>query len=386
MPVSKFYTLFWIIYYPFCLVLYESSQFQYVDELLTMVLFAYLFLGHKIREQSCKQEFYAYLLIITGYLLYSFVISVTTPKGVILDFFQQLRPYIVFYSTWILAPHLSNVQKKIILFVTLTSSLIYFYILYRNTGLVDGEYGMLSVIFLACGIAYCCFAESTPFNKCIALIIILLGLFSGKSKYMGQCVVFIYLMFFLKRKIIFHSIGTYISMLVVVSAVIFFAWDKFNAYYIDGFKADAEEIARPMSYVTGLKILKDYIPFGSGLGSFCTAAAAKEYSPLYYKYELDHIWGLSPDNPMFIADCYYPSLAEFGVVGVILFLIFWKRRLNDIQKIRDIKFYRLALMCVLALAIDSTSNTAYLSGGGMVFFVILAICLNSNRNERHVLG
>ena len=60
-------------------------------------------------------------------------------------------------------------------------------------------------------------------------------------------------------------------------------------------------------------MFKDYIPFGSGLGSFGTAAAAKEYSPLYYKYQLDNVWGLNPENPMFLADAFYPTLAEFGV-------------------------------------------------------------------------
>lgn len=48
----------------------------------------------------------------------------------------------------------------------------------------------------------------------------------------------------------------------------------------------------------------DYVPFGSGLGSFGTAASAKEYSPLYYKYHMDDVWGLTLENPMFLADAF----------------------------------------------------------------------------------
>ena len=123
----------------------------------------------------------------------------------------------------------------------------------------------------------------------------------------------------------------------------------------------------------------DYIPFGSGLGSFGTAAAAKEYSPLYFKYRLNDIWGLDPINPMFLADAFYPTLAEYGIVGLLLFLIFWKRRLWESNKIPDLASYRMALMALLALALESTADSSYLSGKGMGYFMILAVCLNSGK-------
>lgn len=380
MNTGRFYTLFWILYFPVCLVLYSKQEFQYVDELLTIVLFLYaVFVSRRRNAKEYRREISMYIGIMIFYLLYSIAIGVTSIRGVMLDFFQQIRPYIVFYSTIVLIPQLNDKQRKLIIFVTLASSFYYFY----HVDFDKDEDGMLSVIFLICGIAYYYFTRTTAFNRNIAIIIMLLGLLSGKNKYFGQCVVFLYLISFLRHKIKFSSVKTYISLIIMSVIVLFFSWTKFSGYYINGFKSDAEEMARPMSYITGYEILWDYFPFGSGLGSFCTAAAAKEYSPLYYKYDLDHIWGMSPDNTMFIADCYYPGLAEFGIVGVFLFCVFWKRRLIDIQKIRDIKYYRLALMCMLTLAIDSTSNTAYLSGGGMAIFIILAMCINSARTDNN---
>ena len=121
----------------------------------------------------------------------------------------------------------------------------------------------------------------------------------------------------------------------------------------------------------------DYIPFGSGLGSFGTAAAAKEYSPLYFKYGLNNVWGLDPENPMFLADAFYPTLAEYGIVGLLFFLLFWKRRLQEANRIQDIVYYRMALMCILALALESAADSSYLSGKGMGYFMILAVCLNA---------
>ena len=128
-------------------------------------------------------------------------------------------------------------------------------------------------------------------------------------------------------------------------------------------------------------MFQDYIPFGSGLGSFGTAAAAKEYSPLYFKYQLNNIWGLDPSNPMFLADAFYPTLAEFGIVGLFFFLWFWKRRLWECNKIPNIVYYRMALMAILALALESTADSSYLSGKGMGYFMVLALCLNSGRQQ-----
>lgn len=190
---------------------------------------------------------------------------------------------------------------------------------------------------------------------------------------------------FVKSRIKFTSVSTLLKLAALGAVVIFFTWTKFNAYYVEGFQEDAQAMARPATYETGMQIMfHDYVPFGSGLGSFGTAAAAKEYSPLYFKYHLNEIWGLDPTNPMFLADAFYPTLAEFGIVGLFFFLWFWKRRLWEANKIPNLIYYRMALMCILALALESTADSSYLSGKGMGYFMILAFCLNSAGVKRQV--
>ena len=135
-----------------------------------------------------------------------------------------------------------------------------------------------------------------------------------------------------------------------------------------------------MTYKTSLKILRDYFPLGSGMGTFASYGAAEYYSPLYYKYDLDGIWGLTPENPMFLADAFYPTLAQYGIVGVILFGIFWKRRLIAINKISDLKYYKVAMMAFFCLAIEQTADTSFLSGKGMGYCMLIGLCLNANRN------
>lgn len=382
--ISNFYTWFWIIYFPVCIAFTYVVNFDWSDEILTVALLGYAFMKLRflVKDKGRKTEINIYIGLMIFYLAYSFFIKITTPRGILLDFMQQVRPYAVFYLTWMMAPDFSPKQKKRIKWVMLLSFFGYLIAFKFKPSLVtpygSGESAALGQIALCCAMIYYLFSKQTKRNRNIAILIMLLGLISGKSKYFGECVVFIALVIFVKSKINFTSVSTLLKVAALGSVVIFFTWTKFNAYYVEGFQEEAEAMARPATYETGIKIMfKDYIPFGSGLGSFGTAAAAKEYSPLYYKYQLNTIWGLNPENPMFLADAFYPTLAEFGIVGLFFFLWFWKRRLWEANKIHNLIYYRMALMCILALALESTADSSYLSGKGMGYFMILALCLNS---------
>ena len=385
--ISNFYTWFWIIYFPVCIAFTYVVNFDWSDEILTVALLGYAFMKQQflVKDKGRTTEINIYIGLMIFYLVYSLLIQVTTFRGVYLDLLQQLRPYAVFYLTWMMAPDFSPKQKKRIKWVMLFSFFGYLILFKIKPSVVTpyggGESAALGQIALCCAMVYYLFSKQTKRNRNIAILIMLLGLISGKSKYFGECVVFIALVIFVKSKINFTSISTLLKVAALGCVVIFFTWTKFNAYYVEGFQEDAEAMARPATYETGMTIMfRDYIPFGSGLGSFGTAAAAKEYSPLYFKYHMDEIWGLSPENPMFLADAFYPTLAEFGIVGLFFFLWFWKRRLWETKRIKNMVYYRMALMAILALALESTADSSYLSGKGMGYFMILALCLNANRH------
>lgn len=385
--ISQFYTWFWIIYFPVCIAFTYVVDFDWSDEILTVLLLTYA-LGKRrylVKDKQRTTEISIYILLMVFYLAYSLIIQVTTPRGVFLDILQQVRPYAVFYLTWMMAPEFTNKQKRRINLVMLLSFFGYLITFLVKPSLVTPYGGessaQLGQIALCCAMIYYLFSKQTKRNRNIAILIMLLGLISGKSKYFGECVVFIALVVFVKSKINYTSVSTLLKIAALGSVVIFFTWTKFNAYYVEGFQEEAEAKARPATYETGMTIMfRDYIPFGSGLGSFGTAAAAKEYSPLYFKYHMDEIWGLSPENPMFLADAFYPTLAEFGIVGLFFFLWFWKRRLWETKQIKNMVYYRMALMAILALALESTADSSYLSGKGMGYFMILALCLNANRH------
>ena len=386
--IAKFYTWFWVIYFPVCIPFQKVVNYDFSDELLMIVLVFYTFFKSQylVKSRRRLREVATCYALLTFYLLYSFIIDITTPRGIMLDFLQQIRPYSVFYLTWLLAPKFTKFQKKLIIFVMLASFFGYVILFYTANRVVsyfgDGENAVMGQIALCCGMVYYLFSEHTKRNKYIALGIMLLGLLSGKSKYIGECVVFFALVIYIKRRIKFDSPKFILQMSALAVAVLYFTWTKFNIYYVENMQKEDSGYARPETYKVAWRIItQDYIPFGTGYGTFGTIAAAKEYSPLYYKYGLNKIWGLEPENPMFLADAFYPTLAQVGIFGIFFFVIFWKRRIQETNRITDLYSYQMALMAIMALALESTADTSYLSGKGMGYFMILAVCLNSNQRN-----
>lgn len=84
-----------------------------------------------------------------------------------------------------------------------------------------GESAALGQIALCCAMIYYLFSKQTKRNRNIAILIMLLGLVSGKSKYFGECVVFIALVIFVKSKINFASVSTLLKVAALGCVVIF---------------------------------------------------------------------------------------------------------------------------------------------------------------------
>lgn len=242
----------------------------------------------------------------------------------------------------------------------------------ENLGYDRAEFSRNSIV---CALLYYYFSTESRRAVIITLLIMTSGLLSLKSKFFGEYILMVALFLLVKKKVNFKSVKAICIEVILLVVVLFFTWTKFSFYYIEGFKDSSQELARPISYITSLKIFVDYFPFGSGFATFSSNAAGVYYSPLYYKYNIDGVWGLSPDNPAFLADAFYPLLAQFGIVGVLLFCVFWRRRFSQIQNINMLKYYRLAIMASLCLLIESVGDTSYLSSPGIAYFLILALCL-----------
>lgn len=384
--IANFFTLFWCIYFPTCIAYNDLPGFSSIDEAMTGLLIVYTFIKyHNSRRAVNKvpwKEYSVFLAILAFYTVYSLMWGANVSGGVWLDLIQELRPFSIIYCTWILNPRFSKTQKKWMLasmILTLFSWIIYHpeSAMALETG-ITAEFPILGQLAICTGMAWFLFTEPTKQNRWIALFFVMTGLLAPKFKFLGEVVCFIYLIFFLQKKFDFKSYRTVGIMIVLIAAVLFVTWERFDIYYVKGFTGSGR-LARPETYKTAVQILWDYFPLGSGMGSFACNGAWRYYSPLYHQYNLDTVWGLNQGGG-FICDAYYPTLAQFGIVGVILFCIFWKRRLIQFNQIKDIQHYKVAFMAFFCLAIEQTADSSWLSGKGMGYCMLIALCLNANRN------
>lgn len=378
--ISRFFTLYWIIYFPTCIAYNDLPGFSSIDEVMMGILFVYTFLKYSNRSVNRRpwREFMVCLSVIAFYTLYSLMFGVNVAGGVWLDLLQEIRPYSIIFCTWILNPRFTKKQKKWMLGTMVLT--LFSWIAYHPESIesAHAEFPVLGQLAICTGMSWYLFTEDTKRNRYIALALVLTGMFAPKFKFMGELVCFIAFVFFVKKQLNFKSPKTVFFAVVLVVTVLVVTWTRFDAYYVTGL--DNEAMARPMSYKTSLQILWDYFPLGPGMGSFACNGAWKFYSPLYYEYNLTSIWGLSPEGGFFICDAYYPTLAQFGVVGVFFFCWFWKRRLVAFNQIVDMRYYRVAMITFCCLAIEQTADTSWLSGKGMGYCMLIALCLNANRN------
>ena len=377
--ISRFFTLYWIIYFPTCIAYNDLPGFSSVDEIMMGILFVYTFMKYSNRSINRRpwREFMVCLSVIAFYTLYSLMFGVNVAGGVWLDLLQEIRPYSILFCTWILNPRFTKKQKKWMLGTMVLT--LFSWIVYHPESIesANAEFPVLGQLAICTGMSWYLLTEDTKRNRYIALALVLTGMFAPKFKFMGEVVCFIAFIFFVKKKLNFQSTKTILFACILVIVVLAVTWTRFDAYYVSGLSND--NLARPMTYKTSLVILGDYFPFGPGMGTFACNGAWKYYSPLYYEYNLNQVWGLG-EGGGFICDTYYPTLAQFGIVGVFFFCWFWKRRLVAFNQIVDMRYYRVAMLTFCCLAIEQTADSSWLSGKGMGYCMLIALCLNANRN------
>lgn len=385
--IANFYTWFWILYFPTCIAFNDVGSMKWVDEIMTAILMGYTFLNMNKRGavKEPRKEYRQYLYILVFFVVYGLLFGANVQTAVWRDMVQWIRPFSVIYCTWILNPQFSKKQKNRMLstmILTIVAWLFYHPVAVTGAGV---EFAVLGQLAICTGMTWYLFKDETKKNRYIALLLVFSGLLAPKFKFLGEVVCFIYVIFFLKKRLNFKSAKTIATLTLVMAVVLFVTWSKFDAYYLSGFEEGAERMARPESYrIAFREIIWEYFPFGSGMGSWGCAAAADYYSPLLYKYKMNEVWGCYPQNPMFVADAFYPTLCQLGVVGVFFFCAFWKRRLIDFNAIRDIRYYRVAWITFFCLAIEQTADTSFLSGKGMGYCMLIALCLNANRNVENL--
>ncbi|MDQ3938659.1 MAG: O-antigen ligase family protein, partial [Chloroflexota bacterium] len=137
------------------------------------------------------------------------------------------------------------------------------------------------------------------------------------------------------------------------------------------------EAARIVLYARSLDIARDYFPLGAGLGRYGSWMSRIEYSPLYAQYGIDHVYGLSPTQPFFITDAFWPQIVgETGFVGTAALLLFlaavgialWQA--TRIQLVPFAAAFCLGALMLYVHALVETSASPMFSTGKRTYIVL----------------
>ena len=150
-------------------------------------------------------------------------------------------------------------------------------------------------------------------------------------------------------------------------------WKRLYSFY---FSPYAILMARGQFATNGLRIARDYFPFGTGFGTFGSRAAQAHYSPVYYWYHMYHTPGLDPLWPSYACDTFWPMiLGETGWLGMAGYLGLMAILAYGIfaQQTKGAWAYTAAITAVVFELLDSTGNLAFADPSAAGFALALGV-------------
>lgn len=134
--------------------------------------------------------------------------------------------------------------------------------------------------------------------------------------------------------------------------------------------------ARAALTYTSFQVAKDHFPTGSGFATFGTHFSGVHYSPLYKKYGISKVYGLTKKDHSFINDTQWPPiLAETGFVGLIVFilLLYFMYR-NSIEGNKRSKTESRSIsLCFILLFIHATGTPVFFNSISASIYTLIAI-------------
>lgn len=379
MNTSKFFYITFVFYLWIGYFLYDILDVSYIDELYVAILFIVL-LGRK-----WSRELKLFVSIMLFYVGYSFLFGANPrPEAILLDCLQQSKPYVFFYFAYSCPIVFTKNQQSVLIGHLIIFALISAIVGYSldstfYSGLFRHPTDYANSMF-AYAVLMLFLWNGNKKGLFWCVIILALGLLSTRSKYYGSVILALYFIFFCKERVKIN-LRYLIYGCILVVVVMYFTMEKLEMYVFD---ADPDTMARTALYVKTPDILMDYFPFGSGLGSYAVWFSGEYYSPIYDKYNLSNVFGLSRDFHNWIADTFFPSLAQVGFAGLIMFFLFWKRRVYQLNVVSkdNIHLYKIGMCVLVCLAIESLAGPLYVTNYNVIYFVLLGmVCRESNKRQ-----
>ncbi len=398
--IDKYFYFLFLFTLTFGILLYDAIGFDYTDEICALVLFIlFVYYMFNTEDWRINKAFLVTIGIFIFYICYSLYIQSNVKAGIFTDVVIQIKPYLAFFCVYSMAPYFNANRKEILKSVALIFwgflLLVGIGDLFINRLIFDvmghPAYFAAGVILTSLCYFYC--SKFTFLDKITFIVLLSIGLLSGRSKFYGFFAMAIFVVIFFSNmkqfKLNFRNI---LLVIVMLAAVLFAAREKINFYFYQAVteEVDKDMIARYVLYSTAPDVLKDYFPFGSGFASYGTYASGLYYSHVYVDYGIDGVWGMTKSYYSFIADTYYPSLAQFGVVGILLYITFWlyilRKAFLYYKKTGNIHYFTIITLIAGFFAIEGTTDSTFTTHRGFFTLMLLGMILGNMKEETKMLS
>lgn len=364
--------------------------FSFIDELCALFFFL-IYIYYTFKHNILGKEFITTFSIITFFFIYSCINGLNTYKAALLDYVIISKPFLLFYVCYHLKFLLKEKYKRKLKYITVIISIACLFIgLSQNIFSFFGHPAQFATTINIAAILYLYCSNKTSKDVFNAFLILSIGLLSTRSKFYGFYVSYIFIFFMIKnisnKKLL--NFKNILLIGILLTAIVLVAWKKIYDYtYTGGLNNEntSDMWARPALYVGMIKILEQYPLLGSGMGSYANYASGAYYSPIYYKLGYENIYGLTPEEPNFAADTFFPCLAQYGIIGIIFFTLFWKKRIKEAKlyfintNYPNEACYKLCILIFIFFLIESLADSTFTQNRGMFMMGLLGLILKDGK-------
>nr|WP_155959501.1 hypothetical protein [[Eubacterium] cellulosolvens] len=383
---------------------------QYLDEGWTVVSIVYL-LVIIVMERKMEREmfvsFWIIMLLLGIGLLGNIIWQIQTGTGAILtDIGNMFKTYMTLYAGVTYLNHWEEEDKLALLqyvngfcciivtpgfFLAITNLFVN---INMHTEYVNGfrafhyvfnrvgNLNMSCVIMLMIETAWMNYldAQERKTQRVFLFMTLMLMLSTLRSRAYGFFIIYVlgYLIFVYGRSAALKAA----ALIAIPGISLGFGVQKFVYYF--GYDTSA----RGVLFQYGVRTANSYFPIGSGFATYGTYAARKYYSPLYFKYGFEKVWGLSQKMGDFLTDDYWPAvMGEFGYFGAFLMLILITLMFFKVLgETGDYPANRFAgLFGLICMVISSMVSASFFHTMSVVLSLTVAVCIVCRKNMKDMV-
>lgn len=363
--------------------------FQYADELIAVYSFLMIIFNFSINKFRVEKNNLKILLVVIMLCFFGIFGTLINGYQTLSVSILQMMLFIKFYLVYLAFDNI-NIRdlsekykmkicswiKRIIIFLFILTIANYVFkiwpLYYRYNFMVNNlfyshaTYLVAVIVFLMCGLNIFTPSQKVEWKYTFISLLIVISTLRVKGILFVVLSIIILLVFMKNKQKIAISKTIFLMLILLIVG-----WNQFENYFFD----DGQ--ARTILLKKSINVANDHFPFGSGFGTYGSYMSSVNYSPLYYKYGLNTVYGLEPVTGKFICDSFWPMiLAEFGYIGLLGYIYIVYLIYKKIQNRYDKKNYNIyinKMLVLFYLLISSSAEQAFVSPLAIPLAILLSI-------------